>query len=725
MTSLALAPRVSVLARSILPLVLLAACQRPDAGTDDSGPPSTGAEETAAATAGAGENWASYFGDAGGTHYSRLTQITRENVGQLREAWRYETPDPGSLQTTPLVVDGTMYVVSPSQKVIALDAATGNEKWVLDTGVGVDAAVRSLTWWSDGTESRLFSAIHHYMYAINPADGTVITSFGDEGRIDLRAKLRGAVEEEAYHATSPASIYKDLLILSGRVSEATPASPGDLRAYDVRTGELRWTFHTVPMAGEPGAETWPEGARETQGGSNAWGGSIVDTELGIVFIATGSAADDFYGGERLGDNLYSNCVIAVNAETGEKLWHFQAVRHDLWDADFPAPPVLLTVTRDGKRVDAVAAANKAGFLYIFDRVTGEPLFPIVETEVPTVSSVPGEVPAPTQPFPALPAPLNRQTLGPDELTTRTPELNAWARIEYRNLLGTMQPFTPLSVGKPTAVIPGWKGGAEWGGITADVDKGIIYINVNNWVSLGTLADTAAYRDSGEGERAYRAQCMGCHGEPNEESSAMISLAGIAERRSNEEMEETIRNGRGVMPGFPLLGPTAVTNVVSFITTGKDSVEPARLRQRTSNTQYVFTGYDYFYDPEGFPAWAPPWSTFNAIDMNTGEYLWTVPYGEYEELAAQGMTGTGAENHGGSVLTATGLLFGGGTEKDRKFYAFDSANGDILWTGMLPGFDRATPAVYAVDGKQFVVIAANPPRNAESNGNAHYVAFSLP
>jgi len=674
----------------------------------------------------AGDDWPSYFGDPGATHYSSLEQITRENVNQLEEAWRYEAPDPGRVQTTPLVIDGTMYVVSPRQKVIALDAATGKEKWIFDSGIGVEAAVRSVSWWREGTESRLFSAVSHYIYAINPADGTAIKSFGNNGRIDLRENLRGDPENESYHATSPGVVYKDLYILGGRVTEATPSSPGDQRAYDVRTGELRWTFHTVPMAGEPGAETWPEGARETQGGNNAWGGTSVDTELGIVFIGTGSPSDDFYGGERPGDNLYGDCIIALDANTGEKLWHFQAVHHDLWDMDFPAPPTLLTVTRDGKKVPAVVAANKAGYVFIFDRVTGEPLFPIIEQEVPAVSTVPGEVPSPTQPIPTLPAPLNRLTLSRDEVTDRTPEMRAWAQIEYDNILGAQQPFTPPSVDKPTMVIPGWKGGAEWGGITADPDNGIIYINVNNWISVATLADTAAFKQSGEGARTYRAQCMGCHGDPREASAALFSLVGVDQRLSEEEMADVITNGRGVMPGYPLLQAPTVTNIISYITSGEDSVAPARLRNRSSNTKYVFTGYDYFYDPEGYPAWQTPWATFNAINMNTGKYLWTVPFGEYEELAEQGLTNTGSENHGGSVLTSTGVLFAGGTWKDRKFYAYDSANGEILWAGLMPGYDRATPATYAVDGKQYVVIAGNPKRNSGGEyGLVTYVAFALP
>jgi len=684
----------------------------------------------------AGNNWASYFGDPAGTHYSSLKQITRENVSQLREAWRYETPDAGNLQTTPLIIDGTMFVVSPLQKVIALDAATGKQLWIFDSGIGVEAAVRSVGWWSDGKDSRLFTSVANYIYALNPADGSVLREFGNDGRIDLRENLRGDPEDNAYHATSPGTVYKDLYILGGRVSESTPSSPGDHRAYDVRTGELRWSFHTIPLSGEPGSETWPKDARQTQGGANAWGGTTIDTERGIVFIATGSAADDFYGGDRLGDNLYANCVIALDANTGKKLWHFQAVRHDLWDSDFAAPPVLITVDHKGKRVDAVAAASKNGYIYLFDRVSGESLFPIIEEEVPA-SSVPGEVAAATQPIPTVPAPLNKRSISRDEVTDRTPEMRAWAQAEYDNLLGAQQHYTPLSVDRPTMVIPGWKGGAEWGGITADADKGIIYVNANNWISLGMLADTAAFQQSGEGERTYKLQCMGCHGaEMKGVPPAFPSLVDVEQRLPAEEIADVIQNGRGFMPGFPLLQPATVTNIVSFITSGEDSVPPARLSDRSSNTKYVFTGYDYFYDPEGYPAGPTPWSTFNAIDMNTGEYLWTVPYGEYEDLAEQGITGTGAENHGGTVLTASGVIFGGGTQHDRKFYAYDSSNGEILWEGALPGYDRATPATYAVDGKQYVVISVNPPRSSAGHTSepaterdtasaATYVVFALP
>lgn len=620
------------------------------------------AEPSAQEPSRAGANWFSYGGDPGGTRFSSLTQITKANVAQLKEVWRFETPEGGRLQTTPLIVNGTMYVVTPRQKVVALDAANGRHKWTWDSGVATTAASRGLTWWTDGKESRLFAASNSLIYALNPSDGTTITSFGDKGRIDLRANLRGAPEENSYHATSPAVIYKDLLILGGRVSERSPASPGDERAFDVRTGQMKWTFHTIPAAGEPGADTWPAGARETQGGANAWAGSIVDTQRGIVFIATGSPADDFYGVDRPGNNLYANCVIALDANTGKKLWHFQATHHDLWDSDFAAPPILLTVTHNGRKVDAVAATNKMGFIYIFDRVSGESLFPIVEKKVPT-STVAGEVTSPTQPFPTLPAPLAKQTMTRDEVTNRTPEMRAWAQKEFDTFLGTNQPFTPLSVDKITMVSPGWKGGVEWGGLSADPERGILYANVNNVFSLGSLT-----------------------------------------ARGNEPP----RRGGGDEPAAPPSGAAA------------------------SGKPYVFTGYRYFLDPEGYQANAYPWGTLSAVDMSTGKYLWTVPFGEHTELADKGLTNTGAGSHGGTFLTATGVLFAGGSEYDTKFRAYDSATGTLLWTGQLPGPGVATPATYAVNGKQYVVIAASPARGGPNQAAAPagiksgtYVVFALP
>jgi quinoprotein glucose dehydrogenase len=689
----------------------------------------------------AGNDWPSYGGDVAGTHYSTLEQITRKNVGQLKQVWQFETPDPGSLESTPLIADGTMYVLSPKQKVIALDAATGKQKWVFDSGVGTNGASRGLAYWTDGKETRLFSAVASYVYAINAADGTVIKDWGDHGRIDLRENLPGSRPGLAVSISSPGVVYRDLLILGARVGETTPAAPGDERAFDVHSGKLRWAFHTVPLPGEPGSETWPADARATQGGANAWSGSIVDTDRGIVFIGTGAPADDFYGVNRPGNNLYGNCLIALDANTGRLLWYFQATHHDLWDSDFAAPPALLTVNHNGRRVDAVAATNKFGFIYVFDRVTGESLFPIVEANVPA-STVPGERASPTQPVPTLPKPLVKRTLARDEVTHRTPAMHAWAQQQWDTFLGTTEPFTPLSIDKQTLVAPGWKGGVEWGGMSVDPQKGIMYTNVNNVFSLGSLADATAYRQSGQGERAYREQCQVCHGDKLQGTPPAIpSLVGVAERLPLEQIGTVIQNGRGQMPGFTGLQPAAINNLVSFITVGRDAPggPPPRgggggAGGPSGNTnKYMFTGYRYFTDPEGYNAGPFPWGTLVAVDLNTGKYLWSVPYGEITELADKGLTKTGSDSHGGSILTATGVLFTGGSESDLKFRAYDSANGKMLWTGSLPGHGAATPATYAVNGKQYVVIATSPARGgavARPGDPAPvtagtYVVFALP
>lgn len=689
----------------------------------------------------AGDDWYSYGGDAGGTHYSTLKQITKANVGQLKEAWRFVTPDAGSTEATPLIVNGTMYVVTPRQSVIALDAATGKQKWVFDSGVGVNAATRGLALWTDGKQTRLFNAVASYIYAIDAADGTAIKEFGYNGRIDLRQNLDNTPPTISYSLSTPAVVYKDMLVIGGRVSENTPSAPGDERAFDVHTGKLRWVFHTIPTPGEPGAETWPPNPREAlMGGANAWAGSIIDTARGIVFIATGSAGDDFYGVRRPGNNLFANCVLALNANTGKLLWYFQATHHDLWDSDFAAPPVLLTVNSHGKRVDAVAATNKFGFVYIFDRVTGKSLFPIIETKVPA-STVPGEMASPTQPIPTLPKPLAKQTLARDEVTNRTPEMRAWAQQQWDTLLGPTQIFTPLSIGKDTLISPGWKGGVEWGGLSVDPQKGVLFANVNNVYSLGSLADASTYRQAGQGERVYRQQCQVCHGaEMKGAPPAIPSLIDVGKRLQNEDIAGVIQKGRGAMPGFTGLQGPAVANLIAYLTTGKDAPNAGGQQrpgggggglQNAIPNPFTFTGYRYFNDPEGYNAGGYPWGTLNAIDMNTGKYLWTVPFGEHTELAEKGLTDTGAGSHGGTFLTSTGVLFAGGSEYDLKFRAFDSATGKILWTGALPGHGNATPATFAVNGKQYVVIAANPAerggggRGAATGPGATYVVFALP
>lgn len=417
--------------------------------------------------------WPTYGGSSGADRYSALAQITRSNVHQLEIAWRYDTGQ-GDLQTSPLMFGATLYATTPGQNVIALDATTGQLRWRFNSGSKNQELsrnlsywgspswqpVRGLSYWTDGKEQRLFTGAGTYLYALDPKSGRPVPSFGEGGRVDLRKGIGRDYQSIATFLTSPGVVYKDLIIVGFRTSETKPAAPGAVRAYDVRTGEMRWIFNLIPRPGERGYETWPKDAWRSAGGANVWAGFALDEKRGILYAPTGSASDDFYGADRSGDNLYANSLVALNAVTGTYLWHFQAIHHDLWDWDLSAPPVLLTVSRHGRRIDAVAQTSKHGFVFLFDRVTGTPLFPIEERPVPQ-SDVPGERSSPTQPFPLKPAPFARQRLTRDLVTSRTPQAHAVALKEFEGFRNE-GPFTPLSLGRQTVVFPGFDGGAEWG-----------------------------------------------------------------------------------------------------------------------------------------------------------------------------------------------------------------------------------------------------------------------
>jgi quinoprotein glucose dehydrogenase len=675
-------------------------------------------------------DWAVYGGTPENNHFSPLKQINRSNVKQLTVAWTFDTEEEGGLQTSPIVVDGVLYGLTPSQKVFALNAATGKLLWKFDSGIKGTQPDRGLAYWSDNKEHRVLVAVMNFVYALDAATGRPISSFGKDGRIDLREDLGRDPAAESIYMTSPAVIYKDLMIVGGRESETLPASPGDVRAYDVRSGKLRWSFHTIPHPGEFGNDTWPKEAWKTSGAANNWAGMTVDTQRGIVYVPTGSAAFEFYGADRVGDDLFANCLIALNAATGERLWHFQGVKHDLWDRDFPAPPVLLTVERDGKKVDAVAQTTKQGFVFLFDRTNGKPLFPIECREYPA-SDVPGEVAAQQQCLPAKPAPFARQLLTESLLSERTPEVHQWALEKFRSFRSEGQ-FVPFSVGKDTVIFPGFDGGAEWGGAAADPETGILYVNANDVAWTGALAENTLENSP---KAVYLSQCAVCHGEKMAGSPPAIpSLVGVRGRMSAADVAATIRNGKGRMPGFANLENDSEQwyGLLSYVMSGgKDggtrengAKEVASSGPASPAMKYHFTGYHKFLDPEGYPAVAPPWGTLNAINLNTGEYVWKIPLGEYPDLAARGQKSTGTENYGGPVVTAGGLLFIGATNFDKKFRAFDKTTGALLWETTLPFAGNATPATYEVDGRQFVVIGAGGGKDPKSKSGGVYVAFAL-
>ncbi len=718
-------------------------------------------------------DWPIYGGTPDNNRYSPLNQINRNNVQQLEVAWTYDTGESGGLQSSPIIVDGVLYGLTPSEKVLALNAATGNLLWKFDSGVKGTQPDRGLAYWaeepkpskknsestkkdskSSDSESpdsqspasefhkndrRILVAVMNFVYALDAATGQPISSFGKDGRIDLREDLDRDPAEQSIYVTTPVVIYKDLMIVGGRESETLPASPGDIRAYDVRSGKLRWSFHTIPHPGEFGEETWPKGAWKTSGAANNWAGMTVDVTRGIVFVPTGSAAFDFYGADRLGDDLFANTLLALNAETGERIWHYQAVKHDMWDRDFPAPPVLVTVNRDGKKIDAVAQTTKQGFVFLFDRSNGAPLFPIECRKYPP-SDVPGEVAAQQQCLPTKPAPYARQMLTADMLTERTPEAHQWALEKFRSFRSEGQ-FVPFSVGKDTVIFPGFDGGAEWGGAAADPGTGILYVNANEMAWTGALAENSAEDTP---KALYLSQCAVCHGEKMAGSPPAIpALVGVGQRMSYDAVAATVKNGKGRMPGFANLENDSDRwyGLLNYVMSGgvdateKDSAEKAIAKKENKkemassspaspSMKYHFTGYHRFLDSEGYPAIAPPWGTLNAIDLNTGEFVWKIPLGEYPDLAAKGQKNTGSENYGGPVVTAGGVVFIAATNYDKKFRAFDKSTGALLWETTLPFSANTTPAVYEVGGQEFVAIAAGGGKDPKSKSGGVYVAFTL-
>ncbi|MDR9363840.1 MAG: PQQ-binding-like beta-propeller repeat protein [Balneolaceae bacterium] len=695
---------------------------------------------------GASEDWKVSLGDKYSSQYSHLDQITRENVDQLEVAWTYRSGDADTLansqiQANPLIIDGTLYSTTPHLNVVALDAATGNEKWrfnpfpdslEIQTWLNVN---RGVTYWENGNDKRILFTAGPELYAIDASNGELVESFGEEGTSSLKAGFPGRAEDLYVVTTSPGIVFENLIIIGSRVSEGSDAAPGDIRAFNVRTGELEWTFHTIPHPGEFGYDTWEDpDAWQKMGGANSWPGMALDEERGIVYVPTGSASPDFYGGNRKGSNLFANSLLALDASTGKRIWHYQTVHHDLWDRDLPSAPNLVTVTHDGEEIDAVSQTTKTGFIFLFDREIGEPLFPIEETEVPTDTNLEGEEVWPTQPIPVKPEPMTRQYL-PDSAIN--PYVSEEIQADLKNQLQTLNRahmYEPPSL-KGTLMVPGYDGGAEWGGSAFDPETGILYVNSSEvpWTLTMVPAETQS-RGSAEnsiafGQSTYMSYCIACHGPDRQGTGNNPTLIGVDDLYTPQEMLELINTGRRMMPGFNHLSENRKKSVVNFLIdethfdvdfTESDKQE---LTAESESSPYVMTGYNKFRTPEGYPASSPPWGTLNAINLNTGEYVWKIPFGEYPELAEQGVPTTGTENYGGPVVTAGGVLFIAAT-LDEKIRAFDKETGNLLWEYKLPVAGFATPSVYSVDGKQYVVIACGGGKLGTKSGD-YYIAFALP
>jgi len=680
-----------------------------------------------AGLAAADEDWPVYLGDKASRQFSAAAQLTPENVGRLEVAWTYASggasPNQRSqIQCNPLVVDGVLYGTSADLKLFALDAASGEERWVFDPvteGMAKGGVNRGLVMWSSGAESRLFYGNGNWLHAIDPVTGRRIPAFGEGGSVDLRKGLGRPPEGLWVSANTPGVLAGDLLVTGIRVSEGPgAAAPGSIRAYDVRSGKIAWRFDTIPGPGEFGHDTWPPDAHRTAGGANVWTGFALDEQRGLVFCPTGSAAYDFWGGDRIGENLFANCLIALDAATGERVWHYQVVRHDLWDRDLPAPPNLVTLTRDGRRVDAVAQVTKSGHVFVFERETGEPLFPIRELPVPA-SELEGESAWPTQPFPEKPAPFSRQHYTHEQI----PELDPATHREVLERFVKLRPHVPH--GPPsvegTILFPGFDGGGEWGGAATD-EEGVLYVNGQDLPAVIRMVPAPEAAAGGGGAALYARFCAACHGvdRKGEATRAIPPLEGLAGPAKREEVAALLASGKGGMPSFAFLGDDARERLVSYLFGESPGEGDGELEV---GSPYVMAGYEFWFDSKGYPAVKPPWGTLNAIDLNTGEYRWTVPLGEYPELTARGIPKTGTPNYGGPVVTAGGLVFIAAS-RDGHLRAFDRGTGRELWKAKLPAAGYATPAVYSVGGRQFVVIACGGGKLGTPSGD-RYVAFALP
>jgi quinoprotein glucose dehydrogenase len=698
---------------------------------------------TACHRGGEAGSWPVYGGSPAKTHYSALTQIDTGNVGGLRQAWVYHCGDADSnsqLQANPIIVGHTLYGISPRLKLFALDAASGRLKWTFDP-----ARITAVRNWSmnvcrgvayyRGSESdqRLFYSAGSSLYGIDALTGQPIDSFGDHGRIDLHHDLGRDVSELYVAGTTPGIVYKDLLIIGDRVAEEADAAPGHIRAYDVHTGRLRWIFHTIPYPGETGYDSWDDTAAYRHiGGANTWSGFSLDEERGIVFAPIGSASFDFFGGRRLGNDLFADCVVALDATTGKLIWHFQTVHHDVWDRDPPTPPVLVTIKKDGQIIPAVAQATKSGFIFVLDRYTGKPVYPVEERRVLDSSELTGERLSPTQPFPTVMPAFARRTFTAADLNRLVPD-SSYQDIKKR-LAGYHTGWFDPPSREGTLIYPGFDGGAEWGGPSYDPETGLFYINSHEMPCVLTMVDAAAAPASGKvtiGQAAqalYISNCMTCHGPNRQGSGNNPTLIGVNKKYSEDQLLTLIASGRRMMPAFKQLSPAERQALAVFLQGDAGRQQQTFVDSAAKRTDpyfhlpYTITGYNKFLTKEGYPATMPPWGTLTAIDLDQARIVWRDTLGDYPELKARGIH-SGTENYGGSVVTAGGLLFIAATS-DAKIRAYNKRTGQLLWETDLPACGFATPSVYAVAGREYIVIACGGGKLGKRSGDA-YVAFALP
>jgi quinoprotein glucose dehydrogenase len=688
-------------------------------------------------------DWKSYRGNDGISAYSGLTQIDTQNVSKLQVAWTFRTHDNignSSIQCNPLIIDGVLYGASPRQKIFALDAATGAQRWLFDpypsdtTSSGV---TRGLAYFEEGNDKRLFVCASYKLFCLDANTGKQVTTFNDSGFVDLRKGLRNdsLIANYSIQNTSPAIVYNDLVIVGSSMGETYTDMPGNIRAFDVHTGKLRWVFNTIPRPGEFGYDTWPADSYKYAAGCNAWSGFSIDRKRGMLFAATGAPGFDFHGGNRKGANLFANSVLALDAATGKYKWHFQVSHHDLWDYDLPTPPILITLKKEGKDVDAVVQLSKQGWIMVFDRETGKPIFPIDERPV-EMSKMSDEYSYPTQPFPLKPAPLARHHFDTSLVTDVSKESHDFIMKEIANYsFGDI--YHPQDT-NGIVQVPGFRGGSEWSGGAYDPQSGIMYIGANDIPNVVKLVELKK-EDNAEffkmpvlkaGEKVYLQTCSPCHGADRKGNGPYPALLDVSARLNPGSAIDIITKGRDKMPSFVGLPLAQREAVVAFLFNLKDAKLTRTNESKfagdsdTTKKKYKIKGYTQLKDQFGYPGIKPPWGTLNAIDLNTGEYIWKRTLGQYPELMQKGISETGTQLFGGGVVTAGGLIFIAAS-RDEKFRAIDKKTGKILWEYQLPAGGYATPAVYEANGRQYVVIAAGGGGLQATRTGDYYIAFALP